>query len=124
MSEKPESEIAAEFRRLGKSLREAFEAAKDSEELKKLRQELEEGVEAMASSIRRSADEFVHSDTGQQIRQEVKDLEEKWKRGEVQSKVRQELLQILRRINADLDEALDRWQAEDKGPSEKSGGPR
>ena len=124
MSEKPVSDIAAEFRRLGKNLREAFKAARDSEELKKLQQELEEGVEVLASSVKRSADEFVHSGTGQQIRQEVKELEEKWKRGEVQSKIRQELLEILRRVNADLDETLARWQAGDEGTSEKSGGTR
>jgi gas vesicle protein len=119
MSEKPVSDIGAEFRRLGEKLRQAFEAARDSAELKRLREELEEGVEMMAASIKRSADDFVESDTSQQIREEVKELGEKLRRGEVQSRIRQELLDVLRRVNADLDETIARWEASAEKPPEK-----
>jgi hypothetical protein len=113
MSEKtPESErITNEFRRFGENLVHALEAAWESEERKKLTQEIEAGVKAFGSAVETTAKEAMQSAAARKAREEIEDLSDRIQSGEAAEEIREGILETLKRINADLEDAAERWKA-------------
>lgn len=95
-------EILNELREMGKNLRDALQTAWDSEERKKLQKEIEEGLSEVSSSLSQVVTEFKESPTGQSIKDDVADLQERVRTGELETKVRTEILDALRVVNTEL----------------------
>jgi len=96
------NEILDELREMGKNLREALQSAWDSEERKKLQKEIEEGLSEVSSSLNQAASDFKNSPAGQTLKSDVADFQERVRTGEVESKVRSEILDALRIVNSEL----------------------
>ncbi|MDD2694408.1 MAG: hypothetical protein PHD58_00605 [Anaerolineales bacterium] len=113
MDELPHSEenLAEEFRQLGRNLVEALRSAWDRPERQKLRDELEAGLAEAAATLKSEAENFKHSPTGQQLRSELDDLRQRINSGEAEQVARQEILNALRLVNAELEKAAGRWKA-------------
>jgi len=107
MTDAPETEgsLAAEFQNLGKNLKDALRAAWEGEDRKKLHQEIETGLMALGKALNEAATEFSESPTGQRLKAESEELRERLRSGEIASRTRDELLALLRRINAELEKA-------------------
>lgn len=120
---KSEGDLAAEFRALARNLSGALRAAWESEERRKLHAEIEDGVDELASTIRRSAQEFAQSSTGQQLRKEVEDFGERLRSGEMEARIREDLLAALRKVNAELEKALSRWESPKSSPPHDEAAP-
>jgi ATP:corrinoid adenosyltransferase len=99
----PEENLGDEFRDLGKNLVKILQNAWDRPERRMLQQELESGLSEMADTIKREAKSAAESPTGQRIRSDLDDLGEKVRSGQVETKVREELLGALKTVNIELD---------------------
>jgi hypothetical protein len=53
--------------------------------------------------------ELTQGDTAQQIRQDVDDLQDRFKSGELGEKVRTEMTDSLKRVNEELEKLMGRW---------------
>jgi HAMP domain-containing protein len=107
-------DLASEFRRLGKNLKEALLAAWDSEERRRLEKEIEAGLSEAADALRGAAREFSASPSGQHLREELHDLEERVRTGDLETKVRQDVVGGLRALNAELERAAGTWRSKDR----------
>ncbi|MCC7361082.1 MAG: hypothetical protein IT317_16480 [Anaerolineales bacterium] len=94
----PESELAAEFRRLGENLQQAATSAWQSEEAQRFRQELQTGLKALEGGLREAA----AGPTGQRIKAEAEDFAARVRAGQVENRLRSDLLTALRAVNAAL----------------------
>ena len=101
----PEGDIGDQLNELGKNLRDALRTAWESDERRKLQQDIEVGLANLRDSLNQAATDFSNSQTGQTLKEDVKDLNERWKTGEVGSKVRTEIADALRTVNQELQKA-------------------
>jgi hypothetical protein len=115
----PRSELADELRALGENLRSVLQAAWDSDERRRFQGEFESGLGELAESLGRAARDFSESEAGQQMKAELRDLGDRVRSGEVESKVRTDLTDILRKVNDELGRAAATWSK--PGPSGPEG---
>ena len=101
----PNEDIGDQLNELGKNLREALRTAWESDERRKLQLDIEDGLANLRDSLNEAAKEFSNSQTGQNLKEDVKDLHERWQTGEVGSKVRSEVAEALRTVNRELQKA-------------------
>lgn len=109
MSDQPQNEgndIAAELRELGKNIKDALRSAWESEERQKLQQEVQEGLSELGNFLNQAADDLKSTQTGQTIQADIDDLKERWRTGEVENKVRSEILDALQTANRELQRVI------------------
>jgi hypothetical protein len=107
----PTGELSDELRALGENLRSIFQAVWDSDDRRRLQQEMETGIGALAESLGQAARDFAESETGKQMKQDAREFGERVRSGEVESKVRQDLTAILRKMNEELGQAASSWSS-------------
>jgi DNA-binding transcriptional regulator GbsR (MarR family) len=107
-NETPEAKVQAEFHRLGKNIREAVEAAWGSEDRKRVSQQIESGLNEVGDVISQSAQEFTESDSAQRIREDIEDISERIKSGEVARKLEADLITILQSVNVEIEKATEK----------------
>lgn len=101
----PNDNISEQLNELGKNLRDALQSAWESEERRKLQKEIEDGLANLGASLSEAAKDFSSSPTGQSLKEDVKDLQERWRTGEVRSKAHSEIVEALRKVNIELQNA-------------------
>lgn len=107
----PTGELSDELRALGENLRSVFQAAWDSDDRRRLQQEMETGLGALAESLGQAARDFSESETGKQMKKDAREFGDRVRSGEVESKVRQDLTAILRKMNEELGRAASSWSS-------------
>ena len=107
-SESNSDDLAAEFRNLGNNLKEILQSAWESEERKKLQQEIEVGLADLGKSLDNTVEEFKVSPAGQRLKTEVQDLHQRVRSGKVETELRENLLSVLRKVNSELEKASTR----------------
>ncbi len=70
----PEENITEEFKNLGKSLLSALQTVWDSPERQRIQSELVEGLHEAGATLKKEADEFSLSQTGQQLKKNIEQL--------------------------------------------------
>src|SRR4030042_4025092 len=113
----PNENIGEQLNELGKNLRDALRTAWESEERVKLQQEIEEGLANLRDSLNQAANDFTNSPTGQNLKEDVKDIHYRWQTGEVGSRVRSEIAEALRTVNQELQKTSQKSQPP---PTDKS----
>jgi hypothetical protein len=103
-----ESDIASEFRELGKNLSEALRSAWGSEERKKLQQEIKTGLKDFGDSLNRAAEDVSQSKVAQNLKADAQDFGKRVRSGELEAKVRTDLLAALRSVNAQLEKLFSK----------------
>jgi hypothetical protein len=106
------SNIGDELRALGENLVAALREAWSSPERRKLQDEIETGLVELGSSLKNALNEFETSPTGQRMKADMEDFGERVRSGEVESKVRSELLEVLRTVNMELEKVASRMEKE------------
>lgn len=104
----PEGNLAAEFRQLAKSLVDVMQAAWDQPERKRLQQEVVNGLNELGTTLKDETRKFSESPTGQRLKTDVGNIGQRVQSGEVEARVRQELLNALRIANEQIQQAADR----------------
>lgn len=108
----PRESLGDEFAALGKNLIDALRSAWDSPERKTLQEEIEKGLGELGNTLRGEADRFAQSPSGQRMKEEMDDFQQRVRSGEAEEKARQELLKALHLINAELERFSSRWRGE------------
>jgi hypothetical protein len=104
-AEPPEGDLSAELRELGRNLKHAARTAWESEESRRLQQELKDGFAALEAGLRETAGELSSDETKQRVRNEAHDFRERFRSGQVETQLRADLLAALRAVNAELKKA-------------------
>jgi hypothetical protein len=98
----PQPDLTAQFRELGENLKNIFQSAWQSEEARKLRQEISEGMSELGKAASQAVDEFNASEAGQKLKSEAQDFKARVESGEVEAKAREELGRVMAFINTEL----------------------
>jgi hypothetical protein len=101
-NEPQKSDIAEELRALGLHLREMLRTAWESPERKKVQEEIQSGLSELGETVNKAVNEFSESSAGQTIKADYDDFSERMRTGQVESKVREEILKVLRKVNTEL----------------------
>jgi signal recognition particle GTPase len=101
-------DISDQLNELGKNLREALRSAWESEERRKLQKDIEEGLANLGESLSQAAKDFSGSTTAQDLKEDVKDMRDRWRSGEVSSKVHSEIVEALRKVNNELQKTVSK----------------
>ena len=104
-----EESLVNEFQSLGKNLMEALRAAWEAPESRRVQEKLVTGLNELGSTLKREADYFASSSTGQQIKTGIEQVGEQLGSAETQETIRNELLRVLRSANIELEHVIDRW---------------
>jgi hypothetical protein len=112
----PEGELSAELRELGRNLKQAAITAWESEESRRLQQELKNGFAMLEAGLREATGELTSNETRQRVRDEAHDLGQRVRSGQIETQLRSDLLTALRTVNAELKKAT---QPADK-PNDKA----
>lgn len=114
------TEISEELRTLGQRLREAFVAARDSQQAQEFRQELNRGL----SELRDEIEDLLESDEVQRLEGSVRGAVRDVSKGDVGQQIRKGVLTALKelniRINSVIQEAEQAKSAEETPPEEPS----
>jgi hypothetical protein len=113
-TEKPD--VAEEFRRLGKNLQDALQTAWESEERKSLTRDILSGLEGLSNAVEEAAHDLAESEVGKQVKEEVNDLAERVRKGEIADSLREDFMRALRKVNAELENITNRWTASEEEP--------
>ncbi len=105
-SNTPESSVAAELRELGKNLVEAIRAAWEQPERKRFQQEVANGLTDLGNTLKTEATKLQEHPTTQRIRTNVSTAGQRIRNGEVEDKVREDLLSALRVANQQLQQTV------------------
>lgn len=112
-------DIGEQLNELGKNLRDALRTAWESDERRKLQQEIEAGLVNLRESVNEAVQDFSTSPTGQTLKEDVKDLHERWRTGEVGTKVRTEIADALRTVNIELQKTARKNQPPPSDPPQE-----
>ena len=94
--------LSDEFKNLGKNLVDSMRSAWESPGLKELQGEIENGLSEFGSTVKNEFESIKESPTAQQFKSDVEDLQDRYKTGEVETKVRGDLISALHSINDEL----------------------
>ncbi len=110
----PQKELADELRELGNHIKDFLHAFWESQERKRVQQEIESGVSNLGESLNRAATEFQQSPTGQQVKEEFDRFSERIRSGEMEATIRRDFINALRTANAELEKALNKMSSAEK----------
>lgn len=112
------SEIGDELRLLGKRLREAFDAARESRQTQEFREELDRGL----NELREEIDEVSKSEEVQRFQESARAAVEDVSKGDVGQQIRRGLLTALKELNTRIERVVQEAEtgepAEDTPPEE------
>ncbi len=118
----PQPDLTAQFRELGENLKNIFQSAWQSEEARKLRQEISEGMSELGKAANQAVDDFNASEAGQKLKAEAQDFRARVESGEVESKAREELGRVMAFINAELNKFTRTGSPEPVEPADEKEG--
>lgn len=102
----PGEDLTDEFRNLGNNLKNILQNVWESAERKNLQQEIVAGIDELGKSLNQTFNEIKDSPAGQQFKEDARDLHERVRSGEVETKMRSELFTILQQVNAELQKVV------------------
>jgi hypothetical protein len=105
-SQEQSNSIADEFVELGRNIKQALQSAWTSEERRRLQSEIETGLREASRALKQATDELSKSQAVQDLKADAEDLHRRVQNGELEAKIRSELLSALRRANEELKKAF------------------
>jgi hypothetical protein len=98
--------IADEFVELGRNIKQALQSAWRSEERIRLQSEIETGLKEASRALKQATDELSKSQAAQNLKADAGDLQGRVQSGELEAKIRSELLAALHMANEELKKAF------------------
>jgi hypothetical protein len=115
-------DIAAELRALGDNLKDLLRSIWESEERRRMQQEVETGLKDLGTKLDQAVTEFRESPSGKQFQADVEELRTRVNSGEVAAEIRTGVLEALRSVNAELAKAAPKKGAPPPPPTAPPGG--
>lgn len=103
-----DGDLGEELRNLGKNIGFLLRFAWQSPERQKLQEDIESGLADLVTTLSSAAEEFRQSETGKQVQAEIEDIKQHLKNGELENKIRNDLYNILRQINTELEKGISK----------------
>ena len=118
--EKTSRGIGDEFSTLGQNLSNLLRAAWDNPERKHIQEEIEGGLNDFANLLKSEADSFSESPTGQRLKSDISEINERLRNAETRNLIRGEVLHVMQKANSELRNIIDTFSvsAEDKNSEE------
>jgi hypothetical protein len=122
--ENKQSELSEEFKAFGKELETFLRTLWESEERKRIQQDVESGLVEVGQALESFVRDLQSSEDVQEFKREMEDVAKRFRTGEVQEKAKAELLSSIRRANAELKKATDHYRetSDSSAESESAGG--
>ncbi len=111
--------LREEFDRLGGNLRSVIQGAWESEERKRVSSEVQSGLSKVGDAIAQAAKDLSDEPATQKLRQEVDEIAERVRTGELADKVRVELIDVLQQVNERLAKLSDDLEAAISEPGDE-----
>lgn len=108
-----EENVTDEFKKLGKNLFTFIKTAWESQESQNIQNEIQDGVNELGNSLRVEFDNFTNSPSGQKIKTDLQEFQEKVSSGEIEAKFRSDLANSLNAINQELQKLTEQLQNKD-----------
>jgi hypothetical protein len=109
------SEIENELHNLRHNLEGFFTALWESEERQQIQDEIKDQLKQLGETLDKAANDLSQSDTGKQIRADIEDIRRRYESGELREKGYAELMNVLKRINLELESASRYWKKPQAG---------
>ena len=118
--EKTSRGIGDEFSTLGQNLSDLLRAAWDNPERKHIQEEIAGGLNDFANLLKNEADSFSESPTGQRLKSDIGEINERLRNAETRNLIRGEVLQIMQKANSELRNIIETFSvsSEDKNSEE------
>jgi hypothetical protein len=110
----PEGDLKEEFRNLGKNLVDAIRAAGESPGWQKLSSDIEGGLSEFGTTVKKEYETFKDSPTAQQVKSDIDNFQSRIKAGEVEDKVREELITALKAVNSELRKVSEKFSSSEQ----------
>lgn len=107
----PEGNLKDEFRNLGKNLVDAIRAAGEIPGWQKLGSDIEGGLSEFGTTVKKEFETLKESPTAQQVKSEIDDFQDRIRAGEVETKVREELITALKAVNSELRKVSEKFSS-------------
>ena len=117
---RPENDFSSEIQKLGGNIKQVAQAALESEEFKRFQNEMNQGLSQLGESLNKFFQEVSESPAGQRVKSEIDDFQKSARTGELEAKVRQDVLAALQKANEELEKAAARWRAGEETPQPPS----
>lgn len=114
-------DLTNEFRDLGNNLKTILRSAWESPERRKLQQEIETGMSELGNSLNQAVSEIKESPAGQRLKEDARDFQERLRTGEVDKRIRDDLLSVLQRFNAELEKVARPRETEEETEDKTEG---
>jgi hypothetical protein len=114
-------ELTEEFRYLGNNLKSILRSAWESPERRKLQQEIETGMSELGNTVNQAVNEFNNSPSGQRLKEDARDFQDRLRAGEVDKRIREDLLSVLQRFNAELEKVARPSEPEEESQDKTEG---
>jgi hypothetical protein len=111
-------DLVGEFQTLGRSFAEAFESAWNSEERKRVEDEVRIGVQTFADEVDKVIREAKKSSTGERVTKEAGDMATKFETSEFGRRALEGLSQGLSWMSLEMGKLAEQFKPEEKGPEE------
>lgn len=106
-------DLTEQFRELGENLKNMLQSTWQSDEAQKLRTDIKDGLNELGKAATDAVNEFDASEAGQKIKEEAQEFKSRVKSGEVETRAREEISNILNTINMELNKAIDQLSKSD-----------
>ena len=113
-----EGNLKEEFRNLGKNLVDAIRTAAESPGWQKLSSDIEGGLSEFGNTVKQEYETLKDSPTAQQVKSEIDDFQDRIKTGEVETKVREELITALKAVNSELRKVSEKFTSPVQSPTD------
>lgn len=101
-----------EFKSLGKNLVDAVRTVWDRPEFKNLQGEIESGLSEFGSTVKKEFDSIKETPAAQEIKSDMQDIQERYRSGEMETKIRQDLINILQSVNTEIEKFSQKLSAD------------
>lgn len=114
--------ISNELKQLGQNFKTVLNAFWESEERKSATRQFEQGAAEIGKAFDKFAEDVTTSEVSKRLQNEVGDIQKRIQSGEMEEKVRSDVLHTLRRVNQELDQFTQRWSGStEEQPAGESG---
>lgn len=114
--EKVSPGIGDEFYTLGQNLSDLLRAAWDNPERRRIQEEIEGGLNEFANLLKNEADSFTESPTGQRLKSDIGEINERLQNTETRNVIRGEVLNIMQKANSELRNVIDNLSVAETDP--------
>ncbi len=98
-------DLADELRQLGNNIKDILTALWESEERKRVQKDVESGLNNFGSSLNQAANDFQKSEAGLRVKENIDQISERIRSGEMEARLRTDILSALKVVNDELQKA-------------------